>query len=343
MDFWSGQTSFPANSGGIDLTIDYSFTSFCNAYGSLTLPDGLGSFPCLQVNYLEHYEYYWEGFLIQESYIRSFYWVVENAGIAVIITSEEGASIPPENFAYSSQFSRMYESSKLTASNEFSLDLKVFLEGPYNESTGLMNTSLNPTLLPLAQPYNMSPWNYSGTESVLNLPSADIIDWVLIELRDATQASLASANTSIGWQAAFLLNNGSVVGLDGSGLLNFDIPIVNDLFVLAWHRNHMGVLSDTPLTGVNGIFIYDFTTGAEKAYGGTAAQNEINTGIWGMISGDGNADGDISELDKDNFWDNFVGLKGYFSSDFDLNSQVTNQDKNEYWLPNDGSESIIPQ
>jgi hypothetical protein len=343
MDFWDGQATFDAQSGGFDLTVDYFFTAFCNAYGTLTLPGGLGNFPCLQVNYLEHFKYYWEGMLLQESYIRSYYWLIENAGIAVIIVSEEGSAIPPENFSYSAGYNRMYESSKFTVSNEFSLDLKVFLEGPYNSSTGFMNTSLNPDFIPLSQPYNIAPWNYTGTESVAVLPSADIIDWVLIELRDATQASLANGSTRIARQAAFLLKNGHIVGLDGSVLPVFDVPVVNDLFALVWHRNHAGVLSAGPLSGSNGIFSYDFTNAEDKAYGGASGHKQINTGIWGMFSGDGDADGDISIADKTNYWNNDVGEKNYLSSDFNLNSHVTNQDKNDYWQPNVGSGSSVPE
>jgi hypothetical protein len=342
MDFWSGQTNFAANSGGIDLTVNYSFTAFCNAYGTLTLPNSLGDFPCLQVNYLEHYKYYWEGYLIQESYIRSFYWLIENAGIAVIITSEEGSSIPPENFAYSSQFSRMYESSKFTVSNEFSLDINVYLEGSYNGTSEMMNTSLNPGFLPLSQPFNVAPWSYSGTESILTIPSPEIVDWVLIEMRDATQASQANASTRIARQAGFLLRDGTVTGLDGSSLPVFDVSVQNNLFVLVWHRNHLGVLSAYPLTLLSGIYSYDFTTGAEKAYNGTSGHKQIANGVWGMIAGDANADNAISFADKTSFWNIIAGRKGYLSSDFDMNSQVTNRDKNDYWLPNLGSSSVLP-
>ncbi len=343
MDFWDGQATFAAQSGGIDLTVEYFFTAFCNAYGTLALPGGLGSFPCLQVNYLEHFKYYWEGMLLQESYIRSYYWLIENAGIAVIIVSEEGSAIPPENFNYSAGYNRMYESSKFTVSNEFNLDVKVFLEGPYNSSTGFMNTSLNPGLIPLSQPYNIPPWNYTGTEAVMSIPSADIVDWVLIELRDATQASLATGSTRIARQAAFLLKNGDIVGLNGSALLLFDVPVVNDLFALVWHRNHAGVLSNTAVPGVAGIYSYDFTIAENKAYGGALGHKQISTGIWGMFSGDGDGNGDINPLDKSGKWNNEGGLKGYLSSDFNLNSQVANQDKNDYWQPNNGSGSSVPE
>ncbi|HVO76334.1 MAG TPA: GDSL-type esterase/lipase family protein, partial [Ignavibacteriaceae bacterium] len=75
---------------------------------------------------------------------------------------------------------------------------KIFLQGPYN--SGAMNTNLR-TLsdFPKAQPYNVSPWNYSGNENVTNVP-ADIVDWVLIQLRSAYNGTAVAA------RAAFLKN-----------------------------------------------------------------------------------------------------------------------------------------
>jgi hypothetical protein len=60
------------------------------------------------------------------------------------------------------------------------LNLKVFLEGPFNGTS--MNTSLNDqNLIPLSQPYNVSPWIFPGTEQVTTIPNSSIVDWILIE------------------------------------------------------------------------------------------------------------------------------------------------------------------
>ena len=37
-------------------------------------------------------------------------------------------------------------------------------------------------------------------------------------------------------------------------------------------------------------------------YGGTNACKQLNTGIWGMIAADGNADGQVDNTDKDDIW-----------------------------------------
>ncbi len=91
----------------------------------------------------------------------------------------------------------------------FSLHLKVFLGGPFNGS--VMNADLN-SILPLAQPYNVAPFNYSGTENVSSIPGTDVVDWLLIELRDASSPGAATSGTMLAQKAAFLKADGSVVG-----------------------------------------------------------------------------------------------------------------------------------
>ncbi|MCD4747448.1 MAG: fibrobacter succinogenes major paralogous domain-containing protein, partial [Bacteroidales bacterium] len=220
------------------------------------------------------------------------------------------------------------------------VDIKLYLEGPFNGTN--MNTDLNPGDIPLSQPYNTPPWNYAGTESVASIPNADVVDWILIELRDTTDAALATGETMIAQQAAFLLNNGSVVGLDGSSILSFNHSIIHSLFVVIWHRNHLGVMSAYPLTETGGVYIYDFTTGAGQAYGGANGHKEIGTGVWGMIGGDGDANSQIGNADKNDVWAVQAGTSGYLSGDFTMDVQVNNSDKNDVWALNSGKGSQVP-
>ncbi|MEZ5197256.1 MAG: hypothetical protein R2764_12900 [Bacteroidales bacterium] len=154
------------------------------------------------------------------------------------------------------------------------LDVLVYLEGPYSGPE--MSTDLNLAgELPLSQPYNTAPWNYSGTESVAAIPNPNVVDWVMVELRDAANAAVATTATTIAQQAAFLLKDGSVVGLDGSSNLQFTNSVSNNLFVVVWHRNHLGVLSASPLTGSGGSYTYDFSTSINKAYGAASGYKLI--------------------------------------------------------------------
>lgn len=226
--------------------------------------------------------------------------------------------------------------------SQMGLDLTVFPEGPFNGS--LLSTTLNASgLLPLSQPYNVAPWNYAGTESVAAIPNASVVDWVLIELRDAADAASATPATRISRQAAFLLNDGSVVGLDGVSGLIFNGTINQQLFAVILHRNHLGVISANGLQPSGGILTWNFTSGAGQAYGGTAAQNEITAGIWGMISGDNNGDGYIDSFDKSLDWDSNAGTAGLKSGDLNLDGQVNNEDKDDFWFPNQGKGTFIPE
>ncbi|OQX72714.1 MAG: hypothetical protein B6D61_13335 [Bacteroidetes bacterium 4484_249] len=220
------------------------------------------------------------------------------------------------------------------------LDLKVYMEGPFT-IFGMYTALFNGGLLPLSQPYNVPPWNYSGIESVQLFPNTNIVDWVLIELRDASGADSATEATMIARQAAFLLNDGSIVGLDGISMLKFYKPINDSLFVVIWHRNHLGIMSTIPLTETGGIYSYNFTTSSAQAYG-INAQKELAPGVWGMIASDGNADGQVNIDDKDNVWAPQAGEAGYKSGDYNLNGQVANPDKNYFWVPNIGKGSQVP-
>ncbi|MBK8473482.1 MAG: hypothetical protein IPL33_15795 [Sphingobacteriales bacterium] len=63
------------------------------------------------------------------------------------------------------------------------------LEGAY--SSGTMSTALKTAnLLPLSQPYSLSPFGYAGGEAVAaqsNLPT-NMTDWILVEAWNGTTA-----------------------------------------------------------------------------------------------------------------------------------------------------------
>lgn len=222
------------------------------------------------------------------------------------------------------------------------LSLKIFLEGPYNETE--MNTYLNTGLhLPLSHPYSGAPWNFAGTESVGAIPSTDIVDWVLVELRESSgDASSASSEKIISKRAGFLLKDGTIVDIDGISTLQFPVPVYSNLYVVVWHRNHIGIMSNTNLISDNDVFSYDFTLSADQVYGGLTGYKEIASGIYGMVGADADANGNIEITDKVNSWEIQAGKDGYKSADFDMNSQVNNIDKNQIWWPNGGSGTQIP-
>ncbi len=218
------------------------------------------------------------------------------------------------------------------------VDLKAFLQGPFNGTD--MNSTLNSQLLlPLSQPYNSAPWNYQGTESVSSIPNSNVVDWILIELRDAANAPSATSATIIARKAAFVLRNGSVVGLDGFSNLQFNNSIIQQLFVVVWHRNHLGMMSAFALTESNDVYTYNFTTAVGMAY--LNGQKSLNGTVYGMFAGDADGNKAINTTDKQ-LWTGDTGKRGYKTTDFNLNSQVNNQDKNDFWYGNLGTTSKVP-
>ncbi len=221
------------------------------------------------------------------------------------------------------------------------LSVKIFLEGPF-ESSG-MQTDLN-TEIPLSHPYSGPPWNYSGTENVLSIPSPDIVDWVLFELRTSdSYASTATDATAIGRHTAFVENDGNVMEINGTQYIQFEAGIgaSDNLFLVVYHRNHIPIMSANPLIYSGGVYNTDLSASPSAVYGSLNGCNYLASGIYGMIAGDGNADGLISLSDLLP-WNNAAGNIGYYSGDMDLNTQVNNLDKNEFVVPNLGKTTQLP-
>lgn len=136
------------------------------------------------------------------------------------------------------------------------VSLTAILEGPYD---GTDMSGVNITV-PSSQPYNTAAFgNYAGTETNNSMP-ANVVDWVLIELRSG--ASAANATTVEFTQAALLLADGSIVSADGSSLPEFELTTEGTYYVGIRHRNHLGAYSATALAD-NGAsaFSYNFSTG----------------------------------------------------------------------------------
>jgi len=220
------------------------------------------------------------------------------------------------------------------------LNMKIFLEGPFN-GVGMNNDLITNGALSSTQPYNTSPWNYEGNENHSLLINAEIVDWVLVELRETIgDASTATPDKMIHRQAALIKTDGSVVQPDGSSMLQFIGNIVQNLFVVIYHRNHLSVMSAVALTAISSDYTYDFSDLLTKAY--LDGQTSLSNGIFGMIGGDSNADGIVDSNDKVLYWTVEAANSGYFSSDFNLNYQVNNLDKADIWEQNIGKSSQVP-
>ena len=196
------------------------------------------------------------------------------------------------------------------------VNVKVILQGAF--TGGSMRTDLlDEGIIPLSQPYALSQYSYSGTESVGAIP-AGVVDWVYIELR-STSSGAAVTN---GKRAAFLKSDGSIVELDGVSPVKV-IVVPGNYFIVIGHRNHLPVMSTTSQTLSVSSVLYDFTTGTSKYFGNQAAN--LGGGVFGAYAGDANKSFIISASDYTVVTAN-LGLINYNQADLNLSAIVSSSD-----------------
>jgi hypothetical protein len=202
----------------------------------------------------------------------------------------------------------------------FQMLVKFFLEGPY--SGGSMITALNTGgYIPLNQPFNTTPWNYAGTESVTSIPSG-VVDWTLIELRSTTTNVVAR-------RAAFIKSDGSLVDLNGTSQLSFAGVLLGNYYVVIYHRNHLAVMTANTVSLSNNPTLYDLTLAQTQAYGNNPMKN-LAAGVFGLFTADTDGNGTVNATDRSNTW-NQRNLSSYYGTDVDLSGTVNAADRSSVW------------
>lgn len=176
----------------------------------------------------------------------------------------------------------------LYAMNKFILmNAKVFLQGPYNASTGKMNDALRAgtNIIPLTDPYRTAlyssffthfnnPIEETASPLVFSNQTNDddnIVDWVFLELRNSSSALIQT-------RSALLQKDGDVVDVDGITPVFFKNLDGGSYVITVRHRNHLGLSVDAStyaksLTIANpgAGNIYDLRTATNNQLFGTAA------------------------------------------------------------------------
>lgn len=119
------------------------------------------------------------------------------------------------------------------------LNIKAYLQGAYNTSSDAMNDGLRTLIDPnAADPYlgivspTVSAFNERGTNSV--------VDWVLVELRRINGGEI--------YQFPCLVQrDGDIVDRNGVSTPDFNIPRCEEYNIVVKHRNHLGVMTATPV------------------------------------------------------------------------------------------------
>ena len=210
------------------------------------------------------------------------------------------------------------------------VDLKILLEGAY-DTGGTMRTDLT-AVLPTTQPFSAAPYNYAGTENLATIP-VNMVDWILVEARrewpDPTNN--AKETVSIESKAGMLLNDGRIVGMDGSSPLAFDsLKTGLSYHFCVRHRNHLDVLTAEPIR-IGASNQFDFTTNVAQALG-TAQQKLSGDGFAYIYTGDYTQDGVIQVTDYDAWKGNPAILNTYYPTDGNMDAVIQTTDYDVWFL-----------
>lgn len=212
------------------------------------------------------------------------------------------------------------------------ITLKAFLEGPMNN--GAMTSTLSTdSLLPDKDPYTGLQTAYD--EAFDAVASAAIVDWVRVELRDATNPA-----TLIVAKSALLQANGTIIDASGAAKVFFNNIPRGDYYVAVQHYNHLGVMTANPITFDDNT-TFDFSDPNSAIFSnGAMAQNNIG-GVMCMWAGDMNGDGTINAADKNGYWKpekDTDFIYGTSKADLNLDGMVNDTDRTTYWRVNNSKQ-----
>jgi hypothetical protein len=218
--------------------------------------------------------------------------------------------------------------------NSISLSSKAFLQGAYDSRLGLMNNALlTANLLPDTQPYAAIPFNYAGKESlsanVKALTGSDApVDWVLLELRSASDSSKVLAS-----KAVMLQRDGDMMDAStGATQLTFKGIGSGDYYISLRHRNHLGIMTAKPisLSAANKLVDFSLTPTTVKGEHTRYVYNNVAM-LWaGDINGSNSIEGTgadndvnyilasiITDPTNEQASSNYI-LRGYHAADLNL-------------------------
>jgi hypothetical protein len=227
---------------------------------------------------------------------------------------------------------------------------KVFLQGAYPLSGGVMNDALRTAFLipkgenttatsgQVPRPIGFTHQAWGGGEDTSPFASFNnqsstndnIVDWVFVELRDPSVSS-----TVLHTRAALLQKDGDVVNEDGTSPLKiYGVPDGN-YYISIKHRNHIAVRSATTKSLSQGATkVVDFTTSLSEALTPVspitnAAMASVAGGKFAMWGGDANGDNKVKMGGLSAASSDYLKLTGVLGSLTNIiNTVYSNQDLN---------------
>ncbi len=168
-----------------------------------------------------------------------------------------------------------------------SVVVRTNLQGSFDPGTNLMRDDLrNASLIPAIEPFTGLGFTHVGggggesvNQSTLSVSGKNaIVDWVLIELRNAATPTVILATRS-----ALLQRDGDIVGTNGYARVLFNVANGN-YHIAIRHRNSFGVMTSTPLALSANAVALDLTLPTTPTYG-TSARATVALGRMGQWTG----------------------------------------------------------
>ncbi|MCC6582015.1 MAG: hypothetical protein IT440_16410, partial [Phycisphaeraceae bacterium] len=197
---------------------------------------------------------------------------------------------------------------------EFTMNTRVrcLLQGGYRQAPGLRGVQSTAG----GSTGQDSP--YAADRRRAEVDPSNTTDWVLLELLETNHMSV------IATKSALVHTDGVVVNTGNGDDVRLECR-PGFYYLVTKHRNHLASMTPEPLAYTNEIVTYDFTTGPEKYHGGTNACVELEPGVWGLIAGDADGDGKITDVDRE-IVKRQMGKTGYLSGDINLDGVVSGED-----------------
>ncbi|MBD3376980.1 hypothetical protein GF406_18275 [candidate division KSB1 bacterium] len=198
--------------------------------------------------------------------------------------------------------------------DNLNIEIKIMMEGPYENSAGMSNSLKTSGFIPAFSPYIEDPISASAIQP------DNLVDWILVQL---FQTLFSGAIAS---KSAYLLTDGTIIEVNGNEKLGFKAD-PGSYYLTIKHRNHILVTSSTPVSlDYDTTIDYDFTTGYDKYYFNNSVK-QLSTNHWGMVAGDMNQDGQVTSADYVQWYnDEQNGATGYVDTDLNGDGVVDGSD-----------------
>lgn len=215
----------------------------------------------------------------------------------------------------------------------------LWMEGAYDNNS-MQTILLQKALLPVGHPYNVAPWNHTGTEGqgwgISDYPP-NSVDWVKVGFRSGI-----SSSSTVATAAAIVQSDGCLLFPNPNVL---STAVGSAFYIVIEHRNHLAVMTPTSIALSGTDLTYDFRSSDGYNNGSGFGQKEILPGVWAMYAGDGEQVFDVSgyEITGADYasWLPQNGLFNvYQTGDYNFDGEITGVDK-IYWSLNNGIYSVV--